>query len=350
VALVFMRLFGLYQAVVTSSARQSESVSLDVVLVQDVSISQLVINHDMQADPISGHNGLMKLPYSGNTEAVPDGDRAPGYYYRPDFPTTDYHWPPTDTLHYAITDTNKPGRENVPWEPFEQQQAAAHFFINQLDPRYDKVAVISFSDSATTLTNLTNAFTNAHIAIGYSPTTTGQIGMIGMKPTGGTAMAAGISAGIAALTNYTYARQDAVGAIILITDGSATNRLDGSRPQGCNSGNLAPCSPCRDDVMAQARLAASKGIVIYTIFVGDAVFEQNNALLLQWVADLTDNGQLDGDYSGSRDLANGGWAPAYDAIWFQTHVSENYHLASSQSGLQQAYQAILEKIYTRLLK
>ncbi len=97
--------------------------------------------------------------------------------------------------------------------------------------------------------------------------------------------------------------------------------------------------------MAQGQNAMSKGIVIYTIFVGSPDWEVDNALLMQWVADLTDNKRLDGDYSGSRALPSG-YGPAFSAGNYPT---ENYYLADSYEELQAAYRSILEKIYTRLV-
>jgi hypothetical protein len=70
---------------------------------------------------------------------------------------------------------------------------------------------------------------------------------------------------------------------------------------------------------------------------------------MQWIADLTDNGQLDGNYTGSRNLPSG-YGPAYDTAWFQANVSENYYRAETQAELEAAYQSIFNKIYTRLIR
>lgn len=239
------------------------------------------------------------------------------------------------------------------------QQAAAHYFIAQLDARYDKIAVVAFSSAGSNIRcgsspacivqQLTNVYANADARIGFSPTTSGTTGcplpctVRGLVPLGGTAMSAGISAGLGALTNYTYARQDAVGAMILLTDGSPTHLLTGVLDPGCTETNFTACSEARHEVMDQAQIAASKGIVIYTIFVGSPANETQKALILQYVADLTDNGQLEGTYAANC-TANAYSSTAFDAI------SDNYYQADNKDDLEAAYKSIFEKIYTRLVK
>jgi hypothetical protein len=357
VPLAFMRFFGINTARVSSAARQGESVPLDVVLVMDVSGSQFVGNHVLASDA----NDLVKQPwpYTGDIYNVPTNMIASGFGYNPALKTIDYFWPPTSTLRFPAGCSpsnayNCNGRVNQPWQPFVMQQAAAHFFIAQLDARYDKVAIVPFSSAgyntscgsagACVVQNLTNVYANADNKIGFSPMISGQVGVRGLVPLGGTAMSAGINQGIAALTNYTYARPDAVGAMILLTDGSPTHLINGSSPSGCGENNFAACASARQEVMDQAAIAASKGIVIYTIFVGSAAYQTQKALVMQYVADLTDNGQLEGTY------ATNCTANAYDAAWFQTHVSDNFYLASNQAELEAAYQSIIDKIYVRLIR
>ena len=364
VRLAFMRLFGLYDAVVSSSARQGESVPLDVVMVMDISGSQFLGNHELSSDAYDLVQQPWPVPLSMiSSWQAGGGDRsmlASGFGYSPTLKTIDYYWPPTSTVLAPNNVSTKDGRVNVPWQPFAMQQEAAHYFIGQLDPRYDKVAIACFSSSgynkscaglagACVVQQLTNQFADANNAIGSSPTVSGTRGVKGLVPLGGTAMASGIKEGLRALTTYPPARQDAVGAMILLTDGSPTHRLSGGACSGCDENHPESCGLCRSDVMDQARLAASKGIVICTIFVGSAAWETQKALILQWVADLTDNGQLEGNYSSPRNLPTG-YGPAFDGSWFQTNVSANYYRAETQAELEAAYQSIFEKIYTRLLK
>ena len=69
---------------------------------------------------------------------------------------------------------------------------------------------------------------------------------------------------------------------------------------------------------------------------------------MQWVADLTDNRKLDGNYSGSRSLP-GGYGPAFSAAELATVTSNYYHAdPANPQELVTAYDAILAKIYTRL--
>ena len=353
VPLSFMRIFGISEWIVSSLATQGESPPIDIVLVQDVSISQLISTHAMN-DP----DGLVNpaFPLESRDPSVPSAWYSPTYEYRPFEPTTIYSWPPH---------SGSP-RTNVPWQPFATQQAAAHYFIDQLDPRFDQVAIVSFSTAASdghlpsgmnsyssparVHQTLTSNFAAAHAAVGYSPMTPGQVGTKGLFPLGGTAMAAGIRVGLNTLTTFPPARKDAIAAMILLTDGSATNRLNGSRPSGCFSHDLPLCRPCREDVLAEARVAAEKGVVIYTIFVGDETWEHDNALLLQYASDLTDNRRLDGVYEGGGHqlLATGG--PAYEANWFRENICANYYRANSYAELEAAYRSIFQTIYTRLAK
>jgi len=355
VPLVFLRLFGFREATVGSGGCTGEAAPVDVVIVEDVSVSQLIGNYSM-----SNLDELVNPNYTGLRDpgsSIPSADKRAPYHYDADQKTTGYDWPPkaTPTPYY---------RTNVPWKPFADQQDAARFFIGKLDSRYDQVGIVSFSTAsscgpypsytspARVHQTLTNQFNLALDAVGNSPQTIGQKGKKGLYPCGGTSLAAGIQVGITVLTSFPPARDTAVGAMILLTDGSATNRLDGSRPSGCDSQHLNMCVDCRGDAMAQARIAASKGIVIYTIFSGSSqwgINEADNALLMQWIADLTDNRRLDGDYTGSRNLPTGR-GPSYDASWFRDHVSENYYLATNRTDLEAAYASIFEKIYTRLVE
>ncbi len=221
--------------------------------------------------------------------------------------------------------------------------------------RYDKVSICSFSSSATVNQKLTSTLGLALAAIGSSPETVGQTGSSGLRPGGGTNIAQGLSAAIFALTDFEPtgpARENAVGAIILLTDGSTTTKLGQTSPGSCSSTNMGSgdCIDARQDVVDQAQIAAARGIVIYTIFVGDATWENDNALLMQYVADLTDNRRLDGSYIGSRSLPSG-YAPAFTTAELASVTSNYYHVdPNNPAQLQAAYDSILSKIYTRLVE
>jgi hypothetical protein len=349
VDLAFMKIFGMNQVTVTSGARVAEAAPLDVVIVQDVSISQLTMSHCM--NPLSARGNILIDPnFTGDREtcdsiAAVYKSATGGYDYRATEATTTFDWPPRTNAATGY-------RTNVPWRPFARQQWAARYFVGKLDPRYDQVSLVSFSTAegpngsapAKIQQGLTKNYNLVLDAIGYSPETPGEKGKAGLYPAGGTALAAGIRKGIEVLTADTNARANAVGAMILLTDGSATNNLDGTRPGSCNSSNLGPCSPCRQDAMNEAQAAAERGIVIYTIFVGSTAYEQDNALLMQWIADLTDNRKLEGNYTGTRNLPTG-YGPVLNPP-----PTENYFRAYEQSELQNAYDLILQKVYTRLIR
>ena len=347
VGLAFMKLLGFDQVTVSSGGRVAEAAPLDVVIVQDVSVSQLIWNFSM------GNTSCLVDPtYTGSRDPasdIPSSRLACGHAYTPSEPTT------ASQLTYAQWWAAKQGTAapNVPWLPFARQQWAARYFVNNLDSRYDQVAIVSFSSSAQVHQNLTNQYNLALNAIGYSPETPGETGSAGLRPGGSTNIAQGIAVGLGVLTNFAPsgpARETAVGAMVLLSDGSTTVRLGQTSPQGgCYSQNLPACAPARQDVMDQAQIAANSGIVIYTIFIGDSNWERDNALLMQYVADLTDNRRLDGDYSGSRNLPTG-YAPAFTPEELAS-VTDNYYRADPNypEELQAAYDSILSKIYTRLV-
>jgi hypothetical protein len=344
---VFMQVLGINRVTVNSDSRQGEAAPLDIVILQDVSVSQLIWNYSM-----GDTSCLVDPTYTGSRDPasdIPSTRLACSYPYDPTRPTT--------TLTYTQWQAAKQHtfQPNIPWLPFARQQWAARYFVNNLDSRYDQVAVVSFSSSARVNQPLTNQFSLALNAIGQSPETVGQTGSRGLEPGGGTNIAQGISAAMNVLTSFApsgNARDTAVGAIILLTDGSTTTRLGRTSPGSCSSYNL-DCQDCvnaRSDVIAQAQLAAQSGIVIYTIFVGNNTWERDNALMAQYVADLTDNRRLDGNYSGSRNLPVG-YGPAFTQAELSGVTNNYYHVdPNNPAELQAAYDAILSKIYTRLVR
>lgn len=347
VDLALMQLFGFPQATVSSGARQGEAAPLDVVIVQDVSVSQLIWNYSM-----GNTNCLVDPTYTGSRDPagnIPASRLACGHAYNPARPTT------AGLLSHASWQAAKAGTlsPNVPWLPFARQQWASRYFVSNLDSRYDQVGVVSFSSSAQIHQSLTSQLNLALNAIGDSPETPGRTGSRGLQPGGSTNLAQGLSAGLASLTDFAPsgpARDTAVAAMIVLSDGSTTVRLGQTSPAGgCYSGDLPKCSGARQDAMAQAQTAASKGVVVYTIFIGDAVWERDNALLMQYISDLTDNRRLDGDYSGSRNLP-AGYGPAFTSAEL-TSVTSNYYRAdpNNPQELTNAYNSILGKIYTRLV-
>jgi hypothetical protein len=84
--------------------------------------------------------------------------------------------------------------------------------------------------------------------------------------------------------------------------------------------------------------------MIYTIFVGTSADEQLHGLTLQWIADLTDNRKLDGTYASPRNFPTGYTPPLTPS------PTENYFRAYTDEELLDAYNTILTKIYTRLVR
>jgi hypothetical protein len=363
VDLAFMPILGIKQVTVSSGARQAEAAPLDIVILQDCSVSQLIWNYSMGDASALVDPSYYPIPPNDTSHRDPAGNipaasLAPGNSYDPTKATTN-----TYPLTHAQWQAAKNGtaHPNVPWEPFARQQWAARYFVNNLDLRYDQVGIASFSSGATVNQPLTSNLSLALAKIGDSPdgsdgtNPVGKKGSRGLQPDGGTNIAQGISAALNALTDFGPsgpARDTAVGAIILLTDGSTTTRLGTTDAHNCYSQDLgnSDCVLARSDVIAQAQIAAQKGVVIYTIFVGDATWEHDNALLMQYVADLTDNRKLDGTYTGSRNLPNG-YGPAFNSTELAT-VTSNYYRAdpAHPEQLQAAYDSILAKIYTRVAK
>ena len=110
-------------------------------------------------------------------------------------------------------------------------------------------------------------------------------------------MAAGLRQGLYELTRFPpggNARESTVAAMILLSDGSPTRTLSGGSPVDCDSTHPEYCGDARNDTMDQAWEAANRGVVVYTIFVGDEESALDHALMLQWIADLTEDRRLDG--------------------------------------------------------
>jgi len=362
VQLAFMRLVGINQVTVSAAShgRQAEAPPVDIVLVQDVSGSQCYNNMPpgleceyIARDPSDpdGSSNYYK-PYDATKPTVRS---LPGrwFYY------SSYGWAPgcrSGSTWVKCSSSPATSPINEPWDPFSVQQTAARYFVSQLDDRYDQIALVSFSSPGSSVygswyssrlrADLTHNLATVINAIGSSPLTEGQTGSPGLFPGGNTNMAAGIRLGVQTLTGSSNARENAVPVMILLSDGTPTTRLDGSTPSGCNLQTGTGCSVPRQDTMAQAQIAADSGVLIYTIFVGTPTFAQTQALMLQYIADLTDNHRLEGSYSTL--VSSGG--PAYDVGEFQEDISQNYFLASDQDELVRAYDQILRMIYTRLVR
>jgi hypothetical protein len=332
--LLFLPLIGIHQAEVSSGGRQGEAAPLDVVLVLDVSASMCYGNYvrDLSCE----------TPLISNR-------RDP---YDPRLPEDLTYNPPSDL------------DVNVRWFPFYQMQDAARLFIDQLDPRYDQIGVVSFSSNegswsgqgeARIHLSLTSSLSAAKTVIGVSPAAGN--GVAGLRPGGRTNMAKGLELGIDSLLAFTppgKARETAIGAIILFSDGAPTRTKGGVTPSGCSSSTPQNCAPARRDVMVEAQRAADNGIIIYTIFFAHRPDEQNNGLILQYLADLTDNRKLDapdGYRTGQQrlfDPATGLLTGEGYVAYADSSFTENYFYVRTGEELKQAFLTIYNRIYTRL--
>ncbi len=333
-SLLLLPLIGINEAAVSSGDRQGEAAPLDVVLVLDVSASMCYGNYvrDLYCETPTISN--LRDPYDPRQ--------------------------PEDLIYNPPSDRNV----NVRWFPFYQMQDAARLFIDQLDPRYDQISVVSFSSNegswagqgeARVHLPLTDVMNAAKDVIGVSPASGN--GVVGLRPGGRTNMAKGLELGIDTLLAFTppgKARETAIGAIILFSDGAPTRTKNGTTPSGCSSSSPQNCAAARRDVMIEAQRAADNAIIVYTIFFAHRSDEQNNGLILQYLADLTDNRKLDAPdgfrvgqqrlFDPSTGLPTGEGYIAYSDSSF----TENYFYVRTGEELKQAFMAIYKRIYTRL--
>jgi len=210
---------------------------------------------------------------------------------------------------------------------------SAQFFVDQLDSRYDRVGVIRYDkwgyEPPTQSMALSDKFGQVKNAIGK---------LDAFEPFG--VYCTNIGDGLLVANNYMSrppadggGRTDSIWTIVLLTDGRANIYRDcPGCPDDCGScSTLYECGqPCqRADDWARANAWSSWNnhkIVVYTIaygqkFLDDPMYRQ----LMVDIADITDNGVLDGD-------------------------TDNFWAVPDEAGLRQALAEIAERIYTRLVR
>jgi len=209
---------------------------------------------------------------------------------------------------------------------------AAKYFVDQLDPTYDRVGLVTYAYEGSRVITLTNDFDAIRTAIdnldayeimGCS-TNIGDGIMYGNHYMGLPAPPAGEGG-----------RTDSVWSMVLLTDGRANLYRDCANcPPNCDA---MPACAIHDDTHAgpHATEWARKNawfswnnlkIVIYTIAYGDIFFSHPEYQdLMVEIADITDNGEIDGQ-------------------------TENFWVVPDEAGLKQALAEIAERIYTRLLR
>jgi hypothetical protein len=139
-------------------------------------------------------------------------------------------------------------------EKIQSAKVAAKIFVDQLNMSRDRVGLVSFSDEATLICNLTN--NDSFIKSIIDTLSTG----------GATNMGSGIS--ISNEEFVKHGRSNALWVMILLSDGKA-NRPCPHHPQHSNEG----CPYAQEYALNQsecAKVLLGKGVIIYTIGLGSS--------------------------------------------------------------------------------
>jgi len=308
VNLAFLRVVGWRQTPVTASA-EGESAPLDVYLVLDLSES-------MAYDTAKPGGWTSICPTTG-CPFCSDWTACSSYYCNPRRVCN-----PLD-LHI------KP---------------AAKFFVDQLDNRYDRAGVIRYDRFGYVPPTQSMALTSDFAAV---KTAIDNLNVFQRYMQGGQQVYLSTNIGDGLLVANSYmsrppppadvgGRTDSVWAIVLLTDGRANlYRSCGAQcPDNCGSlacqtlyGASPPCTPAENWARSNAWSSWNNHkIVVYTIAYGDMFFDypQYRRLMID-IADITDNGTLDG-------------------------ATENFWVVPDEAGLRQALAEVAERIYTRLVR
>jgi len=214
----------------------------------------------------------------------------------------------------------------------EHIKPAAKYFVNQLDPTYDRVGLVTYAYEGSRIITLTNDFDAIKTAIDNLD----AYAVMGRSTNIGDGIMYGNHyMGLPAPPTGEGGRTDSVWSMVLLTDGRANLYRDCANcPPDCDA---MPACQIHDDSHAgpHATNWALKNawyswnnhkIVIYTIAYGDIFFSHPEyGELMTDVADITDNGEVDGH-------------------------TENFWVVPDEAGLKQALAEIAERIYTRLLR
>jgi Putative Flp pilus-assembly TadE/G-like len=217
---------------------------------------------------------------------------------------------------------------------------SAQFFVDQLDSRYDRVGVIRYDQWGYEPPTQSIALSDSFAAVKHAIAE-----LDAFEPYG--VMCTNIGDGLLVANHYLSlppppidvgGRTDSVWAIVLLTDGRAniyrecSGCPDDCDDAACTLRGISPaCSPpCpRADDWARANAWSSWNnhkIVVYTIAYGQAFFDNPSYQELMFdIADITDNGVLDGN-------------------------TENFWVVPDEGGLRNALAEIAERIYTRLVR
>jgi hypothetical protein len=214
---------------------------------------------------------------------------------------------------------------------------AAKFFVDQLDASYDRVGLIRYDRWGWEPPQQSMALTNDFPAIKNAIDNLDAFEPYGVLCTniGDGILYANYQMSLPPPPTDVGGRVDSVWSIVLLTDGRANMYRDcPGCPDNCQSCPFQDCSPWTG-YCANAKTWAEKNawsswnnhkIVIYTIGYGQE-FTNNPSYqtLMRRIADITDNGTLDG-------------------------TTENFWGVPDEAGLRQALAEIAERIYTRLVR
>ena len=132
-------------------------------------------------------------------------------------------------------------------QPFADAQTAFKTLIDQFDPAQDRVALVSYSTTATVHLPLSHDLDSVKHIIDL-------LGTSGFTNTGDAVFRAQLELG-------TSARQDAVPVMVVLSDGVANRSHDGI---ACTSEPTSP-NHCTQDALLQADMARNAGTVLYTV-------------------------------------------------------------------------------------
>jgi hypothetical protein len=216
---------------------------------------------------------------------------------------------------------------------------AAKFFVDQLDPEFDRIGVVAYDQSGIKILGLTNNFAAVKTAIDGLNAFNHQGAPASNCPKtnpAGCYKNTNIGDGIMQAHNSiaTEGRLDAIWSMVLMTDGRANvYRSCSGCPPNCGAIACQTLNIC--DECSNAETWATNNAkdtwkrhetAIYTIAYGDMFFtDPSYRTLMILIADWTDNGSLDG-------------------------TTQNFWAVPDENGLRAALAEVAERIYSRLLR
>ncbi len=177
-------------------------------------------------------------------------------------------------------------------QPIRGAKEAAARFIERFDPQYDQIGYVTYSGSATIVSELECVRRRGVESCTMDVINTYVTSRVrASNASGSTNIPHGVRLGIDVLSNRTghYGRPGAAHIMVFMTDGE-TNQLSGVETPTCyaqdywpnNIGNTT-IDRSKDCTVYYARQARNNGIVIYSITLGDGA----DIELMQYIAELT---------------------------------------------------------------